>query len=133
MNFQTFSPGRSVAQYTKNIIMTCNSTVVYKSFVNENAFFQTTIDIFSLCYVLQALHILPVIPPIFAEKLFFEHFVFELCTCNAFAPLCLHALGLYKHTRLFFINALIFSLYNQALKCQNFCKAQNYFSRNDFD
>ena len=85
--------------------MTCNSTVVYKSFVNENAFFQATIDIFSLCYVFQALHILPVsITPIFAEKLVFEHFVLEPCTCNAFAPLCFHALGLYKHAQ--FLNAL---------------------------
>ena len=35
--------------------MTCNSTAVYKSFVNENAFFQATIDNFSLSDVFQAL------------------------------------------------------------------------------
>ena len=81
---------------------------VYKSFVNENAFFQATIDNFSLSYVFQALHgtLNVSIPPIFAEKLFFEHFVLEPCTCNAFAPLCFHALGLYKHAQV--LNALIF-------------------------
>ena len=36
--------------------MTCNSTAVCKSFLNENAFFQAKIDNFSLCYVFQALH-----------------------------------------------------------------------------
>ena len=45
-------------------------------------------------------------PPIFAEKLVFEHFVLEPCTCNAFAPLCFNALGLYKHAQV--LNTLIF-------------------------
>ena len=36
--------------------MTCNSMAAYKLFINENAFFQATIDIFSLCCVFQALH-----------------------------------------------------------------------------
>ena len=88
--------------------MTCNSTAVYKSFVNESDFFQATIDIFSLCYVFQALHryLNVSIQPILTEKLFFEHFVLEPCTCNAFAQLCFHALGLYKHAQV--LNALIF-------------------------
>ena len=32
-----------------------DSTAVYRPFVNENAFFQATIDNLSLCYVFQAL------------------------------------------------------------------------------
>ena len=37
--------------------MTCNSTAVYKSFVNKTAFFfQATIDNLSFCYMFQALH-----------------------------------------------------------------------------
>ena len=36
--------------------MTCNLTAVYKSFENENAFLQGTIDNFSLSYVFQALY-----------------------------------------------------------------------------
>ena len=101
--------------------MTCNLTVAYKSFVNENAFFQATIGIFSLCYVFQALdrYLTVSIPPIFAEELLFEHFVLEPCTCNAFAPLCFHALGLYRHAQI--LNAVIFRV-NQALKClKHFC------------
>ena len=85
--------------------MMCNLTAVYKSFVNETAFFQATIDNFSLCYMFQALHryFKRFHTTNIRREIIFsflsEHFVLEPYTCNAFAPLCFHALGLYKHAQ----------------------------------
>ena len=93
LNFQTFFPGPLTCSYTKNIIMTCNSTAFYKSFVNENAVFRTLFR-YVRCFKLYTDTLNVSIPPIFAEKLFFEHFVLDLCRYNAFAPLCFDALGL---------------------------------------
>ena len=55
LNFPTFSPG-SLLALAENIMFTSlrDSTAVYRSFVNENAFFQATIDNLYLCYVFKA-------------------------------------------------------------------------------
>ena len=70
---------------------------------------KSIIFLYVTCFKLYTDTLIVLIPPIFVEKLFFEHFVLEPCTCNAFAPFCSHALGLLdciKHAQV--LNAQIF-------------------------